>query len=120
MELKVKIKPRSVQAFCREAAVRTMTRGHVLTIDHYGNYYAPINDSKSNTVRVYNLQKVNRKAVGTKGPNREIVRSSHWNGYFYDIPVEVLRVCGLRVKQGLRNFKLEAARGSKHVTGRIQ
>lgn len=107
MEIRIKIKPRVYQARTRESVFRWATNGMVLTVGQHGIYYEPIRNTNRHTVRVYNLQKVNRKARGTKGPNREVVREAHWIGYAYDIPVEVLRVSGLRVKQSARTFKFE-------------
>lgn len=107
MEIRIKFKPQVHRATTREEVFRSVTRGRVFTVDRDGVYYAPIRESNATTVRVYNLQKINRKARGTKGPNREVVREAHWIGYVYDIPVRVLQVSGLRVKQGARTFKFE-------------
>ena len=107
MEIRIKFKPTVHRATDRESVVRAITRGRSYTVDSNGVYYAKIRESNATVVRVYNLQKVNRKAHGTTGPGRKVIREAHWIGYAYDIPVEVLRVSGLRVKQSASTFKFE-------------
>lgn len=107
MEIRIKFKPTVHRATDRESVVRSITKGRLYTIDSNGVYYSKIRESNATVVRVYNLQKVNRKADGTKASGRKVIREAHWIGYAYDIPVEVLRVSGLRVKQSARTFKFE-------------
>jgi len=67
------------------------------------------------TVRAFHLEK-RRKKVEIKKTKKGIVRSvvspAHWVAIYYDIPVDVLRVAGLKVVQGERNFKLVQANRS--------
>jgi hypothetical protein len=80
-------------------------------------------------VRAYNLNKVRRKWVKFDKPKKmtkkeikayygyiptdvdpmvygELVHPTHWVGTFYDIPVVVLKMLGLRVEQGRNTYKL--------------
>lgn len=80
-------------------------------------------------IRAYNLNKVRRKWVKFDKPKKmtkkeikayygyipenvdpmvygELVHPTHWVGTYYDIPVVVLKMLGLRVAQGRNTFKL--------------
>jgi len=61
------------------------------------------------TVRAFHLEK-RRKRVEIKktkkGTVRSVVSPAHWVATYYDIPVELLKMSGLIVVQGNRNFTL--------------
>lgn len=61
------------------------------------------------TVRAFHLEKRRKKVEikkTKKGTVRTVVSPAHWVATYYDIPVYVLQVAGLKVVQGERNFKL--------------
>lgn len=79
-------------------------------------------------VRVYNLQKLNKKTsqkkVKLKNPKKvfcpkrkeyieithetksKVVRKAHWLINYYDMPFEVLKLTKQKVDQNVRNFKI--------------
>jgi hypothetical protein len=78
--------------------------------------YTMFGDSfRGGVVYGYNLEKQRRKCVHKTKKKRsgevvkysEPIRPNQWICYYYAFDYQILKLHGLRVKQGLRTFKLE-------------
>lgn len=102
----------------------------------FGNGYVSGRDDEN--IRVFNIEKRRKKVKVLETPRkltqkqahkegihtshchpvrgakviitREVVSKATWIGYYYDIPVMLLKLMGLRVIQGERTFKLVPAK----------
>ena len=64
---------------------------------------------KTDHVRVYNLQKINRKAetyIKFGETRRREVRPSYWRAFVYNIPIDVLVSGNLSIFQENRRFRM--------------
>lgn len=108
MYIKLNLKPQVVEGISKGELLAKLEDGFKPTYQLYkGIRIAAL--VKGNVVRVYNLQKVNRKAetyIKFGETNRREVRPSYWRAFVYDIPVDVLASGNLSVFQENRNFRL--------------
>lgn len=109
MEIKTNIKPKYIRGNNKKDIVEKITQGCYLVyqliqgIRIHGNI---TQNKKPMCVRVYNLIKHNRVTVHTKDKQTKIVTPMYWEGWFYDIPVDILISTGLSIEQKERNFRL--------------
>lgn len=110
MQLNVKLRAIRVTASTRDEIFAVISKDHVHTIGAYGTYLSRLANGKSDTVRVYSIEKhrkiVSRKIVKNKTASSVVITPGHWVGHFYDIPVATLKAGNLRVRQGLRTFEI--------------
>lgn len=105
MQIKLNIKPTKIIGKSKYQCLDTLMNGGWFGELHNGwnNYtegYAILSPKAYDFVIVYTCQKYRRKIV-----NGEYV-PTHWEMYAYKIPVELLKMAGLKVKQESRSFKL--------------
>lgn len=122
MEIKVKVEPKLVKAKSKYFLMNLIVGGHSFCHQNNAIAYRPMyGDKRKGTVRVFNLHKVNSKyrqikykrsnpktgAVKGRTRKSELVREGGWIAYVYDFDLNLLKLAGLQVKQGTRNFTLE-------------
>lgn len=134
MQIKLNIKPVRVSGFdaigqarTKDQLVRVISAGHLTAIDQYGSHLISYGAIRGDTVRVYNIEKRRRKieilakpkkwtkkkllangyeATDVVFTKRVVKTPAHWVGFYYDIPVSLLKMAGLAVAQGPRTFRL--------------
>ena len=118
MKIYVKVRPYKVVAQSKADLIRKIIRGYSYTYRYssWGDGYGYMN-SDTNTVRVYNLHKVNSKyAKGdiiTRGKNAGKrkpavkIRDAHWVAYVYDYNIDLLEMAGITVSQNNRNYTIK-------------
>lgn len=119
MAVVVKIKPSKMTAKSKYDLIRKL-EGDFRTgfAIHYGfGLVGRSGGQHAGVVRLFNLEKHNRKVKVTKRTitrgkrkgevevTREVVRESGWVAHYYDIPQNMVDRSGTR--QGLRTFKLK-------------
>lgn len=132
MEFKFNIKPGHVSGFdffgrprSKDEVVKKISAGHLVAVDKHGSYLISYGDKNGDTVRVYNIEKRRKKVEILTKPKKwtkkqllangyaatdsviikRIVKTpAHWVGFYYDIPVALLKMAGLAVVQGPRTF----------------
>lgn len=106
MILSKKFKPSRVSASTKDAVLSKLGRNRCwCSSSLYGHYRAANSDS----VIVYNLQKINMKTKQkkVKGKTKStIIRKKEWIMHYYYIPFKLLEALGLKVEQYNRNFKI--------------
>lgn len=122
MEIKVKVSPKKVYGSRKEELLSRVLGSHAWCITEGSIAHRPLfGDKKYTSIRVYNLHKVNAKyrqikyktsnpktgAVKGRTKKTELVRKGEWIAYVYDLDVQLLRLAGLKVRQGTRNFTFE-------------
>lgn len=119
MELKIKVKP--VHHKTRMFGVyrtKNELEAHIRQNGYqaFGSLYSGLVSRDGKTVFGVNYEKFRRKTerrVVTKGKNKGktesvVTREAHWEAYVYRFDVELLRLAGLKLIQGTRNFRLES------------
>lgn len=108
MKIEIHVKTMRVTASSKPAIIARIKGNLVQTFGTYGNYLSGIAQTNK-TVRVYNIEKrnkkVSRKRIGEKTVSK-VLYASHWMGYYYDIPVNLLELANLRVEQHTRHFTI--------------
>lgn len=119
MAIVVKIKPSKMTAKSKDELIRKL-EGDFRTgfFRHYGlGLLGRSGGRHEGIVRLYNLEKHNRKVSVTKRTitrgkrkgevevTRTVVRESGWVAHYYDLPKDMVDVGNTR--QGLRTFKLK-------------
>lgn len=107
MKLIYEVKPRKKIGATRSDAIPSVIKNSVYTT-FSDSFYGGV-------VYGYNLEKQRRKCVHKTKKKRngevvkysEPVRPNQWICYYYTFDYQVLKALGLRVKQGVRTFKLE-------------
>lgn len=137
MQIKLNIKPVHVSGFdfidcprSKQEVINLISRGQsTVSCGSQGTYLSMGRDSRM--ARVYNLEK-RRKVVevlakpkkwtkkmlrangfldtDVKYTTRIVKTPAHWVGVYYDIPLDVLKLAGLKVVQGNRTFYITKAR----------
>lgn len=122
MEIKVKVSPKKVYGSRKEELLSRVLGSHAWCITEGSIAHRPLfGDKKYTSIRVYNLHKVNAKyrqikyktsnpktgAVKGRTKKTELVRKGEWIAYVYDLDIQLLRLAGLKVRQGTRNFTFE-------------
>lgn len=121
MKLSIELKPTKVVGKTRNDIMGKIRAGHGFSsttdykcLQRFGNRAF----SFTGELRLYNLHKVRGKTKQIKYENSnektgaikgrtcksEVVRESHWVGYYYDIDPALLKALGLKVRQNARNF----------------
>lgn len=101
MEIKIKIKPTKIVTV--EKPTTRLSRNHVITVCTYGCALAPL-FGEMKYLRVFSMEKHNTKRIRTK-KGWKVTKAACWVTYYYDIPVELLKLTGKRVEQGTRTWK---------------
>lgn len=108
MKLFYEVRPRKKIGATRSDAIPSVVKNSAYTA--FGDF-----------VYGYNLEKQRRKCIhktktrtsrdGAKTTTRysEPIRPNQWVCYYYAFDYQMLKLLGLRVKQGVRTFKLEKA-----------
>lgn len=119
MNLNITLKPMKYTAKTLHEIHRKISNGHARSFSSaFGDGLTKF--TKDDTVRVYNLHKVNakykqerHKKTNTekgfvKGQTKKsvLVREGQWIAYIYDFDVAMLKALGLKVTQNTRNFTL--------------
>jgi hypothetical protein len=111
MQFSIKLKPAKLEATTKSklvSKIRNMNRSLRHTLCNLGN---GLYDETNKVFYVYNLQKFRRKVKQNKKFNvkqkSELIRPGHWVAYVYKIDEGLLKTLGKKVRQGIRNFKLE-------------
>lgn len=104
----------------RSRIQRGIRYGLISSSTRFGN---GIHAEGSKTVRVYNLQKQRPKRVQSdkktydgrdgKIAVTKITERGHWTAAVYDIPIDMLQLAGLKVRQGARTFQFEDEKGKR-------
>lgn len=131
MEFRINLKPNHVSGF--DILGRGRSKNDILkvVIANTSRVFCSFGDGhmpRDNVVRVYSLEK-HRKVVKVldkpikwskkqlrangfdpahhqRFTKREIVKPAHWAAVYYDIPVTVLDMMGMKVTQGERTWKM--------------
>ena len=109
MYIKLNLKPQVVEARTKDELVeKVLSNCPKIYSLHKGiRLDAHMKDSK--TIRVYNLQKINRKAetyIKFGEVRRREVRPSYWRAFVYNIPIDVLVSGNLSIFQENRRFRM--------------
>lgn len=106
MRLHIDLKPRVVEARTKTELLSKIGNGYMHYFGTYGNGL-----SSKYKIRVYNLQKFNKKverSVYTKNgkvvKKSKVVSPKRWVANVYDFDMDLLRVLKLKVKQQNKNF----------------
>lgn len=78
---------------------------------------------KADHVRVYNLEKHNRKMehYTERGQKKSRMRNPlYWRAFVYDIPLDVLKTANLSVFQENRNFRLVNRSLTKNIVKQLE
>lgn len=115
MKLMLNIRPTRVTSSNRNQVMNAISGGHMPSVGTHGIYLTPYPGSRRETIRVYNLEKHNKrveryKVSGKKKMQSRVVKPAHWVGHYYDIPVALLKLAGLKVEQRTRYFDIKTAR----------
>lgn len=119
MELKIKVKPihykeRFFGLYRTKDELEAIVRNN--GYQAFGSLYSGFVSRDGKTVFGVNYEKFRRKTerrVVTNGKNKGkiesvVVREAHWEAYVYRFDLELLRLAGLKLIQGSRNFRLES------------
>lgn len=119
MAIVIKIKPVKISAKSKQDIIRKL-EGDFRTgfVRHYGfGLLGRGGGHHEGIVRLYNLEKHNRKVKITKRTitrgkrkgevevTREVVRTSGWVAHYYDVPKDMVEIKGTQQKE--RNFTLK-------------
>lgn len=94
-----------------------------LTFTISSSFGTGLHSERVGIVRVFNIEKhrpkkeyTGRKHDGLKGKvrNTKIVKRGHSIAYVYDFKVDMLKMLGLKVKQGSRTFKIIDKQGKEY------
>lgn len=102
MEIRTSFKPTPLKAPTKDTILYMIRSKFGVTSYSINSYGSGLLRSGYNhdSFVVYNLEKYRSK----RG-----VRKAHWKAYVYIIPVDFLKVCGLKAIQNKRNFELKKA-----------
>lgn len=107
MKLTMNIKPTKKEAYTKQGA-KPRIRG--VFGSKYCSYGSNIMEDDK-YVYVYNLEKHRKKSERYGANNNKLKKarivSKKWVCYYYQIPIELLKIMNVRVVQGNRTFKLE-------------
>jgi hypothetical protein len=107
MVLKLNIKPRIVKSSTKEG-IKNFINRLSYSICRYGNYVVS-SDGKNAVVINYEMVNKKTKQVRKNGNTvSKIVRRKEWTGYVYYIPINVLHIMNISVKQNTRNFVIKS------------
>ncbi len=115
MKITFDVKPKRQIGSNKDSLVDLITRGLIFNYHSpSGSFYSSIRDPKM--ITVFNLQKLNKKTKQKKIALKEktngydnvtistIIRRKMWVAYVYDIPLEAIKLTGLKINQNNRNF----------------
>lgn len=126
MAIMIKIKPVRITASTKSDVIKKITGQSIWATSHRDSFYSNgrfLVKEATNTVRLYNLEKHNRKMKITKrtitrGKRkgevevlREVLKTSHWVAHYYDIPRDMIDEKNTR--QHNRNFTVRI-KGNGH------
>ena len=109
MYIKLNLKPQVVEARTKDELVEKVLSNCPKTYSLHKGIRIDAHMKDSKTIRVYNLQKINRKAetyIKFGETRRREVRPSYWRAFVYDIPVDVLVSGNLSIFQENRRFRM--------------
>lgn len=106
MKISVKFKPYVIKGL-NKSDIKRKING-IQTFSSIGNFVQSYNNEFAIVV---NYVKFNRKTKQTRNAFQDktsstIVRSKHWIGYVYHIPINFLTVSRMKVIQNCRNFQV--------------
>lgn len=115
MKLMLNVRPTRVTGTNRNQVMNAISGEHIPSVGTHGIYLTPYPGSRRETIRVYNLEKHNKRVERARSPGSKktksvVVSPAHWVGHYYDIPVALLKLAGLRVEQRTRYFDIRSAR----------
>lgn len=119
MKLTLTVKPTKHVARTKDDLMRKMRMTGYSSSSEFGDsrYTTSFNGNSYNDYMVvYTCQKYRPKfkqEKDTRGITKSVKKISHgyWEGHVYRIPKAFLEAAGLKVKQGLRTFKLVKRKG---------
>lgn len=111
MYIKLNLKPTVMKAHTKSELLYKIESGYVHTyaLIKGVRIHALMEVSNPKHVRVYNLEKHNRKMEQyfQRGEKHSRMKNPlYWRAYVYDIPIELLTIANLSVFQENRTFKL--------------
>ena len=109
MYIKLNLKPQVVEAKTKNELVEKVLSNCPKTYSLHKGIRLDAHMKDSKTIRVYNLQKINRKAetyIKFGETRRREVRPSYWRAFVYDIPIDVLVSGNLSIFQENRCFRM--------------
>ena len=109
MYIKLNLKPQVVEAKTKDELVEKVLSNYPKTYSLHKGIRLDAHMKDSKTIRVYNLQKFNRKAetyIKFGETKRREVRPSYWRAFVYDIPIDVLVSGNLSIFQENRRFRM--------------
>jgi hypothetical protein len=135
MSITFKLKPNFVSGFdfigrarTKEDVLQVIRNDYILSFCYGLGYTGCLRPSNGHWIRVYSLEKHRKKVrvldkpikwtkkklkdngflpTEEKYTYREIIHPTHWVGVYYDIPVEMLRLMGMKAVQKKHHFVLE-------------
>lgn len=109
MNFKIKIKPRIILGQTKRAVIsKANLNGHCIT-SNFSGYDSLYHDDKF--VYAVNFIKVRQKTKQVRDKSGKyiksiVIRQNHWIGYLYKIPVAILEITNIKIKQKSRNFQI--------------
>ena len=108
MRLSVNIKPVQVSAPNKREIVDKIKRGKVhVSFSNYGTFLVNVSDRFDGTARVYNVEKRRKRverSVVNGAKTSKVLNGHYWVGYYYDIPITLIKELGINVVQKNRHF----------------
>ena len=112
MKLSLEFKPTGVMGSHHDAIlskIRGTKFSHMVTAN--GTFLCnTFDESAYRTVRVYSIEKRRKKVKRVLDNNNtvssEVISRGCWVGYFYDIPLSIIKTMNLHVTQGTRTFTI--------------
>lgn len=115
MKFTVNVKPSRYTGSSKYDVISKIRGNRGCTYSSYGNGLTNVGRFGDNTIRVYNLHKVNTKVVqekyktgDKKGQTKKskVIKPAHWVAYVYDFNIDMLKMLKLEVIQNNRNFTI--------------
>lgn len=118
MNITIKAKPVKYSAATKQTLLSKIDRQFSYSFGNFGHGLVGMFDYNRDTVRVYNLHKINAKynhsAKFKSGPRKGQrkpsvkVRDGQWIAYVYDLDRKLLNLAKLQVTQNHRNFTIKS------------
>ena len=110
--LNLKLKPRRINSETKDGLISKIVHDHAYTT--VNGTLVLINRDRD-TIRLYNMQKYNRKSEQIKHKSGEnkgrtkrsvVARYSFWEAHVYDIPLSLIKDHKIKIAEYKRHFKL--------------
>lgn len=114
MRLYVNVKPKIRVAYTKDDLMLRVSGGYYQFSRYFGTYGDGFMSRDRKLIRVYNLQKINKKVErttitknGKTKSQSKVLHHKYWVANIYDFDIELLKALNIKVKQQKRNFVIE-------------